>query len=62
MNHIFYTVEEVGKILKTSRRSVLSWIYAGRLKAIKLGGGRLWRVREKDLHRFIEGRPVLPKK
>ena len=57
MNHILYTVKEVGEILKASRRSVLSWIYAGRLKAIKIGGGRLWRVGENDLHRFIEGKP-----
>jgi excisionase family DNA binding protein len=53
MDHIFYTVKEIVKILKASRRSVLSWIYAGKLKAFKPGGGRLWRIRERDLKRFV---------
>jgi len=57
MNHIFYTVEEIVNILKASRRSVLSWIYAGRLRAVKIGGGRLWRVGENDLQRFVDGKP-----
>jgi excisionase family DNA binding protein len=49
----FYKLSEVCEILGTSRRTVLRWIYEGKLKAIKLGGGRVWRVRESELRRFM---------
>jgi len=48
-----YTVKETCQILKVNRSQVLRWIYSGQLKAFKLGGGRLWRIREQDLNRFI---------
>jgi excisionase family DNA binding protein len=49
----FLKVSEVCEILGISRRTALRWIYEGKLKAVKLGGGRLWRIRESDLKRFI---------
>ena len=50
-----YTLKETCQILKVQRSQVLRWIYSGQLKAFKLGGGRLWRIRERDLNKFIKG-------
>ncbi len=48
------TIKEICAGLKVTRRTVLSWIKMGELKAFKLGSGRrLWRVKERDLQRFI---------
>jgi len=44
------TIKEVSKYLRVSERSVLRYIEAGRLKAIKVG---YWRVKEKDLEKFL---------
>jgi excisionase family DNA binding protein len=49
----FLKVSEVSETLGASRRTVLRWIYEGNLRAVKLGGGRIWRIRERDLQRFI---------
>ena len=48
-----YSVKEVCGILKVKRVLVSRLIHSGRLRAFKLGGGRLWRIRERDLKRFI---------
>lgn len=50
----FLTVRDVEDLLKVSRGTVIRLIRAGRLRAFKLGGGRLWRIRETDLKRFIK--------
>lgn len=44
------TIKEVANYLRVSERSVLRYIEAGRLKAIKVG---YWRVKEKDLNKFL---------
>ena len=54
----FLKISEVSETLDASRRTVLRWIYEGKLRAVKLGGGRLWRIREIDLKHFIEGKPL----
>jgi putative resolvase len=58
----FLKLREICESLGVSRRTVLRWIYEGRLKAVKFGGGRLWRVRESDLRKFVDGPPARPKK
>jgi len=45
------TIKEVADYLRVSERSVLRYIEAGRLKAIKVG---YWRVSEKELQDFIK--------
>jgi len=50
----FLTVRDVQSLLKVSRGMVIRLIHSGRLRAFKLGGGRLWRIREQDLKRFIK--------
>ena len=52
----FLKLWEVCETIGVSRRTVLRWIYEGKLRAIKLGGGRLWRVRENDLRRFLKAK------
>jgi len=44
------TIKEIAKYLRVSERSVLRYIEAGRLKAIKVGW---WRVKESDLKKFF---------
>ena len=50
----FLTVDEIGKLLKVERRTIIRLIESGRLRAVKLG--RFWRVRRSDFQRFIKGR------
>lgn len=50
----FYTVVEVGKILKLSRFSIYTLIKKGKIKAVRIGGQ--YRVYESELKRLsIEG-------
>jgi len=44
------TIKEVANYLRVSERSVLRYIEAGRLKAVKVGN---WRIREEDLENFM---------
>jgi excisionase family DNA binding protein len=45
------TIPEVAKILRVSGRSVTRYIESGKLKASKIG---VWRIKESDLHAFLE--------
>jgi excisionase family DNA binding protein len=49
-----FTINELTKILKASRRSIAYWIASGKLKGTKVGV-RLVRVRESDLEKFLKG-------
>lgn len=51
----FLTVNEISKLLKVERDTVVRWIGTGRLRAFKPGNGRFWRVRRADFQRFIKG-------
>jgi len=46
-----FTIEEVAKILRVSTRSVARYIESGKLKASKIG---VWRIKESDIHLFLE--------
>ena len=48
-----FNVKAVVEILGSPRPTVIGWIREGRLRAFKLPGGRLWRVRESELARFM---------
>ena len=48
------TSEQVAQILQVHPFTVLKYIKAGKLKGIKLG--RVWRIRESDMERFLEER------
>jgi len=45
-----YTLDEVADILKVTRRTLYTWISAGKLKAVKVG--KYWRVSEQALREF----------
>ncbi len=54
-----FTIEEVAKILRVSGRSVTRYIESGKLKASKIG---VWRIKESDLHAFLEKTSNVKKK
>jgi len=50
-----YNVKMLAPMLGAPRQTVVRWIREGRLRAFKIPGGRMWRVKESDLAKFIEG-------
>lgn len=50
----FYTVKEVAEIMQVRIETVLRWIYSKTIKASKLPGSRVWRIREEDIESFME--------
>ena len=46
----FFTAQEVAKKLRVSERSVMRYIKAKKLRAIKIGQ---WRIKEIDLRKFL---------
>lgn len=52
----FFTPDEVAKMFKITKRSVLNLIRMGRLKAIEVGRGEIrktYRVYEKEVQRYM---------
>jgi len=47
----YYSPEEVGEQFNVKPATIRKWIRDGKLKALKLG--RLWRITEEELNRFI---------
>ena len=45
------TIEEVADILRVSTRTIIRYIESGKLKASKIG---VWRIKESDVHLFLE--------
>jgi excisionase family DNA binding protein len=52
----FFSLAEISDILKINKRTLIRWIQNGKLKAFKLGGGRFWRIRERDLKTFLKNK------
>lgn len=46
-----YTLTEIEPVLGVSHRTLLRYVAAGRLPAVKIGGR--WKVAEADLRKFI---------
>lgn len=53
-----YTTEEVGKMLKVSRRTVQEWVHSGALSAVQYG--KHLRIRPSDLATFGKVRNQRP--
>ena len=53
-----YTVEEVAEILKFSTFTIYKLVKSGELKAVKLTGGRRWRVTDAHLREYLENNLV----
>jgi len=47
------TVKDAMRVLRLSRLSIYRAISSGRLKALKVGGGKLWRIRPEVLEDYI---------
>lgn len=47
------TPKEVAKRLRVSERTIYEWLKMKRLRGRKMG--RLWRIPEEELDRFIKG-------
>jgi len=45
------TIEEVADVLRVSTRTIVRYIESGKLKASKIG---VWRIKESDIHLFLE--------
>lgn len=58
-NDKLLNIEEVAKILRVSTRSVIRYIESGKLKASKIG---VWRIKESDVHLFLEDTSNVDKK
>ena len=55
MEEKIYTVEEIAEKLRVRTYTVRGWLRDGVLKGFKMGG-RVWRVKESELQKFINGR------
>lgn len=51
-----YTIDEVKNILKVTKRTVYTYIYTGKLQAIKMG--KYWRVTPAAIEAFLYGQPA----
>lgn len=52
MNHRFYTVEEIAKILKVNKMTIYRHIKAKKITAYKVG--KDYRIEKKELGRFLK--------
>ena len=51
-DEIYYTIEEVAKMLKVVYLTVYRWIQGDKLKAYK--AGKQYRIKKADLDKFME--------
>ena len=53
---IFYTPQQVAKILQVSVPTVKRWLLMGELPGIKIGPGGYWRIRSDDFEKYANER------
>ena len=58
MDEKVYTPKQVAEILQVHPYTILKWIRAGKLKAIKVG--RVYRIQSSDLAQFLTGSATAP--
>ena len=51
----YLTAGEVASICKVKIETVWRWIRIGKLKADKLGNGKLYRIKRDDFNKFAKG-------
>ncbi len=50
---VLITPEEAAQQLAVAANTVRSWLREGVLPGIKIGKGRVWRIRQRELDNFI---------
>jgi len=60
MEEKFFTTDQVAKKLQVHPFTILKYIKSGKLRGIKLG--RVYRIKESDMNKFIEERMTQKKK
>lgn len=51
----FYTTGDIARLCQVTKRTVITWIDSGKLKAYRIPGGRHRRVTAADLAEFMKG-------
>lgn len=52
----YYSTPQVAEMFDVKPATVRDWIRGGRIKAMKLPGGRHWKVSQEELERFANKR------
>ena len=56
MSSQLLTTEEAAKRIGVKQTTVRTWLNKGLLEGTKVGGGKLWRVREEALEEFLNNK------
>ena len=56
MNNQLLTTEEAAKRIGVKQTTVRTWLNKGLLEGTKVGGGKLWRVKEEAIEEFINNK------
>jgi excisionase family DNA binding protein len=54
MSSQLLTTEETARRIGVKQTTVRTWLNKGLLEGTKVGGGKLWRVREEALEEFLK--------
>lgn len=52
MDEMFYTTEEVAKMLRVSMQTVQNWLRSGEIRGIKIG--KQWRIPKEEIENLKE--------
>lgn len=53
MTEKMYSLKEIGEIVGLTRRTLLTYVAQGKLKAVKVGNA--WRVSKENMTLFLQG-------
>ncbi len=56
MSNQLLTTEETAKRIGVKQTTVRTWLNKGLLEGTKVGGGKLWRIREDALEEFLNNK------
>ena len=56
MSKQLLTTEEAAKLIGVKQTTVRTWLNKGLLEGTKVGGGKLWRVKEEAIEEFINNK------
>ncbi len=56
MSNQLLTTEETAKRIGVKQTTVRTWLNKGLLEGTKVGGGKLWRIREDALEEFLSNK------